>query len=317
MRDFKITGNQVLFQELRHCIHSHQVKKKQGKTRITKRPQSSRARDINCTASIHLRLERWNLVNSHPLEINIKFTHSHVINSAESLSFRRVKDEVREKFVELFKDGHSPSSTLFSYEDELYLSATSNQELLEKLSDRANNPDYDTIYHLFQKYRDTALGGRNGRLMFERLGSMVVEYNSSGRGKAVLQEYDALTGKAFILCIVTGLMYRVYEKIWQASELCYMDASASFKHLNTSITLFYISCAVGALPLGLFITSDELEITLEKAINLLKTILPSHAFFGRGPQVGPIVFLTDDSSAERNALEMCWPQGIVLNSTNC
>jgi len=58
-----------------------------------------------------------------------------------------------------------------------------------------------------------------------------------------------------------------------------MDSSASFEHLNMSITLLYTSCAVGALPLGLFITSDELEITLEKAINLLKTILPSYAFF--------------------------------------
>lgn len=94
-----------------------------------------------------------------------------------------------------------------------------------------------------------------------------------------------------------------------------MDASASFEPLNTSITLFYTSCAVGALPLALFITSDELEITLEKAINLLKTILPQHAFFGRGPTIGPMVFMTDDSSAERNALELCWPQGIRLLCT--
>jgi len=94
-----------------------------------------------------------------------------------------------------------------------------------------------------------------------------------------------------------------------------MDASASFEPLNTSITLFYTSCAVGALPIALFVTSDELEITLEKAINLLKTILPPHAFFGHGPQIGPMVFMTDDSSAERNALELCWPQGIRLLCT--
>src|SRR3954470_21626194 len=94
-----------------------------------------------------------------------------------------------------------------------------------------------------------------------------------------------------------------------------MDASASFELLNTSITLFYTSCAVEALPLALFITSDELEITLEKAINLLKTILPPHAFFGRDPTIGPMIFMTDDSSAERNALEICWPQGIRLLCT--
>ena len=62
-----------------------------------------------------------------------------------------------------------------------------------------------------------------------------------------------------------------------------MDASAFFEPLNISIILFYISCAVGALPIALFITSDELEITLEKAINLLKTILSLYVFFRRDP----------------------------------
>ena len=71
---------------------------------------------------------------------------------------------------------------------------------------------------------------------------------------------------AFILCIVTNLMARVHEKIRQAGEICYMDASAAFDPLNTSITLLYTSCAIGALPLEVFFTSDELEITLEKAV---------------------------------------------------
>src|SRR6266511_3211895 len=44
-------------------------------------------------------------------------------------------------------------------------------------------------------------------------------------------------------------------------------------------------------------------------------ILPPHAFYGRGSQTGPILFLTDDSSAERNALELCYPKGIRLLCT--
>ena len=109
-------------------------------------------------------------------------------------------------------------------------------------------------------------------------------------------------------------LYKIFFFNTFISELCYVDASASFEPLNTSITLFYTSCAVGALPLALFVTSDEFEVMLEKAINLLKTILPSHAFFGRDPQIGPMVFMTDNSSAEHNALELCWP-GIRLLCT--
>ena len=102
--------------------------------------------------------------------------------------------------------------------------------------------------------------------MFERLAEVVKNYNDSDQGKAILQAYDARIGKAFILCIVTNLMSRVHKKVSQAGELCYIDASASFEPLNTSITLLYTSCTVRALSLGLFITSDELEVTLERAV---------------------------------------------------
>lgn len=156
--------------------------------------------------------------------------------------------------------------------------------------------------------------------MFRHFVNVVNEYNSSGCGKVILQEYDSRTGKALILCVVTGLMSRVYEKVPQSGEICYVDSSASFEPLiNTLITLLCTSCTVRVLPLRLFITSDELEITLEKALNLLKSILPQYAFFGHRPLLGPRVILTDDSSAERNALELCWPEGkefklILINS---
>ncbi|CAG8578713.1 23362_t:CDS:2 [Gigaspora margarita] len=154
-KDYNVKGNRVLFREKRHCAH-----------------------------------KRWRLELDHPLEINIKFIHNYIIDSAESLSFRRVNDDLHQEIE-----------------------------------------------------------------MFNRLKELVNEYNNSGNGKAVLQEYDMYTGKAFILCI--------------------------------------------------YLISDESEVTLEKALNLLKTILSPYVFYGRGPQIGPAVILTDDSSAERNALELC------------
>ena len=141
--------------------------------------------------------------------------------------------------------------------------------------------------------------------MFKCLEVVIKNYNNSDCEKVILQEYDAHIRKSFILCIVTNLMHRVHKKVLQAIELCYVDALSSFDLLNSSITLFYISCAVRALPLGLFIISDELEIILEKVMNLLKTILLPYAFFGHGPQIRLIVFLTDDSNAKRNALNQC------------
>ncbi len=61
-------------------------------------------------------------------------------------------------------------------------------------------------------------------------------------------------------------------------ELCYINALASFELLNTSITLLYISCVIKALLLGLFIMSDELKVTLEKAVFNFSLLLNNLAY---------------------------------------
>ncbi len=195
-RGYDIKGNRVLFREKRHCLHSHEVKKKQGKNVITKHLQSLRARDIGCNASIHLRLIRNRLSLTHPLEVNISYTHNHIINSAESLSFRNVNEKVREELLSLFKDGHSPSSALYVYQDNLHLKANDEQELIEFLADRSVNPDYNYTANLFREYRKAVLGNRNGGLMFERLAEVVKDYNDSGQGKAVFQAYNGMSLKS-------------------------------------------------------------------------------------------------------------------------
>ena len=72
---------------------------------------------------------------THPLEINLKYTHNYVINLADSLSFWHVKEELREELLKLFNDGHSPSSALYVYQDDLHLRAKDKQELIELLAD--------------------------------------------------------------------------------------------------------------------------------------------------------------------------------------
>lgn len=124
---------------------------------------------------------------------------------------------------------------------------------MELLADWSNNLDYGYVVRLFQEYCKNTLGSPNGKKMFKYLGEVVENYNISGNGKAVLQEFDAEVRKSFILCIVTGLMYCIHETVLQASKICYMDASTLFEPLNTLITLLYTSCTTGTLFLELFI----------------------------------------------------------------
>ncbi|CAG8801482.1 32597_t:CDS:2 [Gigaspora margarita] len=241
-----------------------------------KYPESTCNRNISCAAILSLRLEHHHLNSSHLFEIKICFKHNYIVNCAKSLSFRHVDKKICNKFIQMFYDSYLPATALYTHENELHLLALSNESLVETLADRVINLDYTYVVHLFENYHNSQLGEQN----------------------TILQEYNLRMGKAFILYIVTGLMSRVHEKIQKSEEICYVDASASFESLNILITLMYTSCVAGALPLGLFVTSDELELTIEKALNLLKLILSEHAFFGCRCNVGLQNILTDNSAAK-------------------
>ncbi|CAG8832488.1 2855_t:CDS:2 [Gigaspora margarita] len=97
----------------------------------------------------------------------------------------------------------------------------------------------------------------------------------------------------------------IHINIRQAEEICYVDALSSFDSLNTSITLLFTSCVTSALPLRIILILVELEETLAFAFNLLKTILSHQVFYNRGSETRPCIIITDDSTAEQNALRHC------------
>ena len=65
---------------------------------------------------------------------------------------------------------------------------------------------------------------------------------------------------------------------------------------------------IGGLPLGTLITTRADEDTISEALDLYKSLLTDKSFFGRGGNLGPILAITDDDSAERNGLNNAWPE---------
>ena len=68
----------------------------------------------------------------------------------------------------------------------------------------------------------------------------------------------------------------------------------------------------GGLPLGFVITSSESEQTLTKAFEMLRNVLPDNAFYKKGKNKGPVIFMTDDADGEINALKTVWPEAKLL-----
>ena len=49
---------------------------------------------------------------TYPMTVVLKFTHNHPIMAADVLKHRKVSEEIRLKFLDLFKCGHNPATAL-------------------------------------------------------------------------------------------------------------------------------------------------------------------------------------------------------------
>jgi len=89
-------------------------------------------------------------------------------------------------------------------------------------------------------------------------------------------------------------MYRPHKYIRQSAELVFMDATSSLDRFSCPTYILCTGLAAGAVPLGVFVVSNETAVTLTDGLKLLKSIMPPDAFFGRGSDTGLDLFLTDE-----------------------
>lgn len=111
----------------------------------------------------------------------------------------------------------------------------------------------------------------------------------------------------YAVIIITKLMQRAHALPF-SKDVVFVDSTASCDAGGHSVTFMLAPCAIGAVPLAVFISKGQSEEDYIAAFLLLKTKL-EHSFNG---QKFPKIILTDDSGAERNALKFVWPQSNLL-----
>jgi len=182
------------------------------------------------------------------------------------------------------------------------------------------------------------MGNENGKVLFERLEREIQVYNETWGehgGKAKLQRFATSTisdtddmetqdevkrpkrarCEPLILVIRTPLMARAHATIPQSAEIMFCDCTSSLDRFNTSLFILSTCHPAGGIPLGILMTSDEKEETIQAALQMLKDVLPKNAFYGNGVQKGPAVVMTDDSMTEKGALKTMWPMSSQLLCT--
>jgi len=105
----------------------------------------------------------------------------------------------------------------------------------------------------------------------------------------------------FIIAILSPLMRRISEGFDESGEVLFIDSSSNVDRNERKVFFIYTnSCAGGMLVGSLIITSEATSIIV-KGLELWKKMLSSESL-GKIGQIGPRIFMTDDSLAERNGV---------------
>ena len=315
-----LSGKKVVKKWYLRCQHKqrqtgmHTKSTKQLKT--THKEHNNKHTD--CPAQMVVKLLPPKTHDKFLVGVALKHTHNHMVNVADALRFRPLSESTKEKYYDLFRQGHSPSSAHLEYET--HLTYMDNPKVL---AGRNVNPKVSDVYNLFNKWRKSNLGVRTGKQLFTELEKRVNVYNDTHRhagGRVILQRFckgskekdDFGVDQPLILAICTPLMSRVHQYIHQSKELVFVDASSSFEDFNNPLFVMSTSSAAGGLPLGIVVTSAESVDVIHNGMTALKEVFPKSAFYQKGY---PANIIIDDSSAEREGLKKTWPDTTIYMCT--
>ncbi|XP_025088136.1 uncharacterized protein LOC112560469 [Pomacea canaliculata] len=250
------------------------------------------------------------LLKDFPTFLRIEHNHNHNLYGADSLRHRDVNDETIAKFKGLFSKGHSPYSALEMHKMDLQMEHGG--DYIYRAADRAFCPDLSFCHRLHRKVFEEKNSSTSSEQLIESLETACRTFNAEQNGEFCKVKATASGKIAIAVC--TPLMMRVHTLHRASGELVFMDASRGMDRYDFRVFLLLTHSVAGGLPLGCLIVSSEATEVIADALSLYKELLPSDAFFGRGNR-GPQVFLTDDSSSERQSLQAAFPEATLLLCT--
>ena len=109
----------------------------------------------------------------------------------------------------------------------------------------------------------------------------------------------AMSEEPFAIAIVTPIAQRMHKQEY-SRQIAFVDSTSSCDIDSHCITFVLCPTPAGAIPLGVVITKGQGQQVYTAGFNLLCQLLGDESFGGQGY---PSVFMTDDSTAERSALQ--------------
>ncbi|XP_065217403.1 uncharacterized protein LOC135843445 [Planococcus citri] len=232
--------------------------------------------------------------------IRIDRKHTHTLKEAKILRFLQDKDgTLRDSFFEYFGDGMAASEAKHFHEHQLKLNNASEKDF----ANGSSNPTIDTVSYWFKQWRTQNIATRTQEQLISKLEEKRNIYAELG----IILEY---TIAPFSVLMLTPTMLRAH-KLSSSADLVFINTTKTMKTCDAdaySVTFIFTPCAVGAVPLAMFITKGQNNESYSAAFNLIKTALPD----GFGNQGFPSIAVTDNVAVEIDAFENTWPDTKTL-----
>nr|XP_054755233.1 uncharacterized protein LOC129261196 [Lytechinus pictus] len=244
----------------------------------------------------------------HPMVVKFKSTHNHPLRTADALKHRDVSEDVKEKFLDLFSKGYTPSKALALHKHDLQLQHNDNYIFVS--ADRAITPDLQYTYRLYYQTFKKEYSEPKGEIALKELERRIKD---GLLGDDVKLSLVGPGGSQAAIAIVTPLMRRVHKLIKHSGEVVFIDTACTGNMDRQGCRVYSLlthSCC-GGLPLGVLVTTSDSTETMTEALNLYNSVLDDSAYFGRGKS-GPELFMTDDSTSERQSLHAVYPDATLL-----
>lgn len=292
------------------CHHNTRHQPTMGVKGVLQKNVSVRIKNTNCPFSMVIRYK--SVADEYPVIVKVDWDHNHSIDCLHSLSFKDIPEEVSSSIRDLFKNGFTPAHAYREFLRKKREDCNSSVELVVTMSDRSKFPRRSDFNNLYVKYNNDKFGSLNLESMYESLQKRITEKELKSPETTIrFQKFDIESNDPFILSIVTPLMLRVHKKIKTSGELVFFDSSGGMEEFNLRVFIMVTHTPIGALPLGIIITSDETTETLVSAFELFRSSLPEYAFYGKGVK-GPLVIMTDNCSELHDALRAVWESAVLL-----
>lgn len=292
----------LLFRKIYTCQHSS-FNKKSAKNKLP--------RGQNCIAKIDVTIKKVNkdtirndklLIDGFNVLVTIVFDHSHRVYVGEALNLLKCSQETEIAFKKYFNDGMTPSAAK-NYNElnimDKYADTTVNG--IEMLANSQINPSENHVYYMYNKWRSEKYGDRNECNLPEILEGKIHTLKNKGFEISLKQNPR-------IIVIITPIMKRVFlSSVYE--DMIFVDTTSSCDQTSSSVTLVFTSHKIGGLPLACAIHTEQNESNYTLVFSAIKEAMENNE---ADKKFEPQIVMTDDSTAERNALRTIFPDARLL-----